>query len=159
MKISTRGRYALRILVELANNEGEGLVSLSELAGRQKLPKKYLEQIIPLLVDATILETARGPKGGYRLARKTSEIAVGEILRLTEGSLAPVACADVDAPRACERRDVCKTYPLWKKLSRMIADYLDSVTLADLVAGTVDLNELPEAKNDREREAPESADA
>ena len=146
MKISTRGRYALRMMVELARTQGDGYVSLTDIATKQGISKKYLEQIIPLLSRENYLQTARGLKGGYRLSRTPAEYKVGEVLRLTEGSLAPVTCVCPDASCFCDKCDECPTYPLWKKLSRIVSDYLDSVTLEDLVESRIELDSLDDAK-------------
>ena len=135
MKISTKGRYALRMLLDVASHQGEdGYVSLKDVAERQNVSKKYLEQIVPVLTRADVLRTTRGFQGGYRLTHEPAHYTCGMILRLTEGSLAPVACLDhkpLDCPRAAE----CATLPLWQGLDRVISDYLDSVTLQDLLDG------------------------
>lgn len=132
MKISTKGRYALRMLVDLAENQKDGYISLKEIAERQQLSKKYLEQIVPVLNHANVLQTNRGFQGGYRLAKPASSYTVGDILRLTEGGLAPVSCLDQE-PNLCERAATCITLPLWKGLNRVINDYLDGITIQDLV--------------------------
>ena len=124
MKISTKGRYALRMLVDLAEHENCGFVALKDIAERQNISKKYLEQIIPILGKSNILKTIRGSQGGYMLSRSPDKYTVGEILRLTEGSLAPVDC---------ERRAECATLPVWQGLYRVINDYLDSITLQDIL--------------------------
>lgn len=132
MKISTKGRYALRMLLDLAEHSGERSVSLKEIAERQNISKKYLEQIVPILNRSDILRTNRGFQGGYRLARTPDKYTVGEILRLTEGSLAPVACLETD-PIECERCESCATVSMWKGLYKVINEYLDGVTLQDLL--------------------------
>ena len=132
MKISTKGRYALRMLVDLAANEDKGFVALKDIAQRQQISKKYLEQIVPLFNGAGILEANRGFQGGYRLARKADEYTVGEILRLTEGSLAPVACLEY-SPNKCERCDECETLYVWEGLHRAITEYLDNITVQDII--------------------------
>ena len=132
MKISTKGRYALRMLIELAENQGEGYLSLKEIADHQNISKKYLEQIIPTLNNSDILKTTRGIQGGYRLAKPASEIKVGDVLRTTEGSLVPVACLELD-PIECDRAQNCATLPMWKGLSEVINNYLDSITIQDLL--------------------------
>ena len=132
MKISTKGRYALRMLVDLAVNEGNGFVALKDIAERQQISKKYLEQIVPLFNGAGILEANRGFQGGYRLARDPDEYTVGEILRLTEGGLAPVACLDYE-PNRCERCDACETLYVWEGLYKTITGYLDGITIRDIV--------------------------
>ena len=131
MKISTKGRYALRMLIDLAEHKDCGYIPLKEIAGRQNISKKYLEQIIPLFNKAGILKTTRGYQGGYMLARAPKDYTIGEILRITEGSLSPVGCVDAD-PAFCERSSTCPTLPLWQGLSRVINEYLDGITLQDL---------------------------
>ena len=133
MKISTKGRYALRMMLDLATHQGDGYVALKDIAQRQEISKKYLEQIVPMLGKSNILRTTRGYQGGYRLARAPQDYTVGEILRLTEGSLAPVACLDGDC-KGCSRSDECPTLSVWKNLDKLINDYLDGVTLDQLVA-------------------------
>lgn len=132
MLVSTKGRYALRVMLELAQFGGEGYLPLTEIAERQDISVKYLESIIAVLSKAGLVDGVRGKGGGYRLNRKPDEYSVGEILRLTEGSLAPVACLDCK-PNKCERSESCKTLPMWEKLDEIICDYLNSVTLADLL--------------------------
>ena len=132
MLVSTRGRYALRIMLELGRHEGEGCVPLPVIAENQQISEKYLESIVSVLAKARLVEGQRGKGGGYRLTRPLSECSVGEILRLTEGSLAPVSCLDVDT-NACPRAGQCSTLPMWEKLDRLINGYLDSVRLSDLL--------------------------
>lgn len=132
MKISTKGRYALRMLVDLAEHENCGFVALKDIAERQNISKKYLEQIIPILGKSNILKTIRGSQGGYMLSRSPDKYTVGEILRLTEGSLAPVDCLNQE-PNECERSAECATLPVWQGLYRVINDYLDSITLQDIL--------------------------
>lgn len=132
MKISTKGRYALRMMLDLAEHEADGFVALKDIAARQGISKKYLEQIVPMLNKSDILLTNRGFQGGYRLAKSPDKYTVGDILRITEGSIAPVACLDHE-PNQCERSAACATLPLWKGLNKVISDYLDSVTLQDLL--------------------------
>lgn len=131
MRISTKGRYALRLLVDLARNGGDAPVALKDIAERQSLSKKYLEQIVPMLTKSGILHTSRGFQGGYSLARSAGEYTVGEILRITEGSLSPVACLS-QGSTVCERAAECPTLPVWRGLEKLIGDYLDSITLAEL---------------------------
>ena len=131
MKISTKGRYAIRLLLELAMS-GEGFVSLKDVAERQNISKKYLEQIVPLLSGAGYLRTNRGYQGGYRLNKKADECVIGDILKVTEGNLAPVSCLE-SSPIECERCEACLTLPLWKGLYGVITDYLDNITLQDLL--------------------------
>lgn len=131
MLISTRGRYALRVMVDLAEHQGEGLIPLKVIAQRQEISEKYLESIIKLLVRAKFLSGLRGKSGGYKLTRPPEEYTVGAILRLTEGSLAPVSCIASDT--ACPRSGTCPTLPLWQGLDSVISQYLDGATLAELV--------------------------
>jgi len=132
MKISTKGRYALRMLLDLAEHENEGYIALKDIAERQEISKKYLEQIVPILNKTNILQTNRGFQGGYKLANPPSKYTIGMILRLTEGSLAPVACLDQD-PIQCTRSSICATLPVWQGLYKVITDYLDSITLQDVL--------------------------
>ena len=132
MRVSTRGRYALRLMLDLAmNNTGEP-VRLKDVAKRQEISEKYLEQIISILNKAGFVKSVRGPAGGYSLKWKPEEYTVGMILRITEGSLAPVACLDHD-PILCDRSADCITLPVWQGLSRVINEYLDSITLQDIL--------------------------
>lgn len=132
MKISTKGRYALRMLLDLAEHAGDGYIALKDVAQRQGISKKYLEQIVPILNRTHILKTNRGFQGGYKLAQDPSKYTIGTILRLTEGSLAPVACLEQD-PIQCEQSADCATLPIWRGLERVINEYLDSMTLQDVL--------------------------
>jgi Rrf2 family protein len=132
MKISTKGRYALRMLIDLAEHKDEGYIALKDIAERQEISKKYLEQIVSILNQANILRANRGHQGGYMLAQPASKYTVGQILRVTEGSLSPIACLD-DDPNQCPRCGFCKTLSLWQGLGKVIANYLDAITLQDLV--------------------------
>lgn len=132
MLISTRGRYALRVMVDLAEHPSEGYIPLKEIAQRQEISEKYLEAIIKILVKAKLLSGVRGKGGGYKLTRMPEQYTIGAILRLTEGSLAPVACLEKDAS-PCARAANCLTLPLWQGLDKVTNEYLDSVTLADLL--------------------------
>ena len=132
MMITTRGRYALRVMIDLAENSDGSYLAMKEVAKRQGISLKYLERILPLLVDGGLVEGLRGKGGGYRLTREPEDYPVGEILRLTEGDLAPVPCLEKGA-RPCERAAGCKTLPLWKDLNDLINGFLDSKTLADLM--------------------------
>lgn len=132
MKISTKGRYALRMLLDLAMHQKDGFVALKDIAERQNVSKKYLEQIVPMLSKSNILIASRGFQGGYRLAQSPSHYTVGTILRITEGSLAPVTCL-VHDPAECCRSTECLTLPLWQGLNRVIHQYLDSITLQDIL--------------------------
>ena len=132
MMISTRGRYALRMMADLALQEKGKYIALKDIADRQNISKKYLEQIIPILNRAGLLQTVRGFQGGYRLSREPDEYTVGEILRSTEGSLSPVACL-ADGSNECPEREHCLTLPLWMGLKKTVDDYLDGITLQDLI--------------------------
>ncbi len=132
MKISTKGRYAVRLMVDLAqNNTGEN-ISLKDVAKRQNLSLKYLEQIITLLTKSGYVISTRGSNGGYRLAQNPEDYTVGMILRLTEGSLAPVACVEGEF-NECPRKDDCCTIFVWKKLYKAVCDVVDNITIADIV--------------------------
>lgn len=132
MKISTKGRYALRMLVDLAQNQGDGYIALKEIAERQNISKKYLEQIVSVLNKSDILRTNRGSKGGYRLSKPASSYTAAQILTLTEGSLTPVACLEND-PVECKRNEECSTLSVWKGLDRVIRKYLEGITLQDIL--------------------------
>lgn len=132
MRISTRGRYALRLMLDLAEHQGEGYVSLNDIARRQEISKKYLEQIVSTLSRSGCLMANRGIQGGYRLARPARDYTVYDVLSLTEGDLAPVACMGGDAPE-CARSATCPTLPLWQGLDRVVSEYLSGITLQDLI--------------------------
>ena len=132
MVISSKGRYALRVMVDLAEHGGDGYVSMRDVARRQEISDKYAGQIMTLLSRAGLVDGVTGKGGGYRLTRQPQEYPLGEILRLTEGSLAPVACLEQN-PVECRRMAGCRTLPMWRKLITMINDYFDGITLADLV--------------------------
>lgn len=132
MKISTKGRYALRLMLDLAQHADGQFVALKDISKRQDISVKYLEQIILSLSRAGYLQSVRGPSGGYRLALPPEKYTVGDILRRAEGSLAPVSCLS-DSPNQCERCDRCATLPFWEGLYRAITDYVDGVTLQDLL--------------------------
>ena len=129
--ISTRGRYALRMMLDLAQNQGDGYVALRDIAARQEISKKYLEQIVPILNRAKVLKTNRGYQGGYQLAQSPDHYTVGMILRLTEGSLAPVSC--VDGSDCCDRVDHCVTVDVWRQIQEAVSSVVDHITLRDLV--------------------------
>ena len=132
MLISTKGRYALRVMIDLAEHQTDGFVPLKVIARRQEISEKYLESIIKLLVKARFLNGLRGKGGGYQLTKTPEQYTVGSILRLTEESLAPVACLGQNAD-VCPRMAQCRTLPLWQGLDKVINSYLDSVTIADLM--------------------------
>ena len=132
MKISTKGRYALRMLVDLAEHKSEGFISLKDIAERQNISKKYLEQIIPLFNKSNVLLANRGAQGGYMLADSPDKFTVGDILRITEGSLAPVSCLEENAI-PCPRRTECLTISVWEGLNKVINEYLDGITLQDVL--------------------------
>lgn len=132
MKISTKGRYALRLMLDLAMNEDGNVVRIKDIAARQGISDKYLEQIISILNKAGYVRSVRGPQGGYCLKKSPQEYTVGMILRLTEGSLAPVPCVEEDALE-CEREECCATVEVWKKLNLAVNDVVENITLADLV--------------------------
>ena len=132
MMISTRGRYALRMMIDLADYQGSGYVSLKDIAKRQEISKKYLEQIIPVLNSAGFLLTTRGYQGGYRLAKAPSEYTLADILRVTEGTLAPVSCLE-GAENHCARQSACATLPVWEGLNKVVTEYLVGITLQDVL--------------------------
>lgn len=136
MKISTKGRYALRLMIDLAScGEGE-FVALKDIAERQSISKKYLEQIVPLLNKAELLRANRGNQGGYALTRAPEQYTVGEILRVTEGNISPVACLQYKE-NICPRRAECTSLPVWEGLNKVIVEYLDGITLRDILNGNV----------------------
>ncbi len=138
MKISTKGRYALRVMIDLAEQQKTEYIPLKEIAARQGISLKYLESIMTILSKNKLIEALHGKGGGYRLNREPSDYKVGEILRLIEGTLAPVACLECGA-EPCENATSCRTLPMWEKLNDMINDYLDGVSIADLMDnGNVD---------------------
>ena len=132
MKISTKGRYALRIMLDIAMHDDGKYIPLKDIAKRQNLTVKYLEQIISLLNKAGYLQSLRGNTGGYRLAKNLDEYVVGDILRVTEGDLAPVACLK-KCGDFCQREDICNTVSFWRGLDRVINEYVDSYTLKNLL--------------------------
>jgi len=130
MKISTKGRYALRVMIDLAVNDKGDYVSLKDISNRQEVSLKYLEQIMAMLNKAGYVKSTRGNNGGYRLAKSPEEYKVGDILRKTEGDLAPIACVNGEE---CGKRENCKTFKFWQGLDNVINEYVDSKTLADLI--------------------------
>ena len=132
MLISTRGRYALRVLLDLAEHKGDGYIPMKAVAERQGLSLKYIQAIMPVLSKNGLIEGVHGKGGGYRLSKPLSEYRVGDILRLTEGNLAPVTCLECDA-KPCERADSCPTLPMWTEFHKMVNDYFDGITLENLI--------------------------
>ncbi len=132
MLVSTKGRYALRVMVKLAGYDKGEYIPLNKIAEEQDISVKYLESIIVILSKAGLLDGIRGKGGGYRLNRDAKDYKVGEILTLTEGTLSPVACLE-RKPIKCQRADTCPTLPMWEQLETIITNYLDNVTLADLI--------------------------
>ena len=132
MLISTKGRYALRVMIDLAEHQADGFVPLKVIAERQEISEKYLESIIKLLVRAKLLNGVRGKGGGYQLTKSPEQYTVGDILRLTEDSLAPVSCLEPGAS-ACPRAAECRTLPVWEGYYRLTREYFSGITLADLL--------------------------
>lgn len=132
MMISTRGRYALRVLIDLAENAQSGYIPMKDVAKRQGISLKYLERIIPVLTKHGIIEGVQGKGGGYRLTVSPEECKIGDVLRLTEGDLAPVACLECGA-KPCDRAFECRTYPMWVEFYRIVNEYFDRKTLADII--------------------------
>ena len=133
MIVSTKGRYALRVMVYLALHQNEGHTPLKEIAESENISQKYLESIMTLLSKGALVDAVHGKGGGYRLNREPSQYTVGSILKLTEGSLAPVSCT-TQGPAACSRSTCCQTKPMWEKLDKMIDEFFEGITLADLLA-------------------------
>jgi Rrf2 family protein len=132
MKISTKGRYALRIMIELAQNKNDKPIPLKQISQKQDISAKYLESIISILNKHNFVFSTRGINGGYVLSKEPSEYTIGSILRVTEGSLSPVNCLECQ-PNRCIRSADCLTLPLWQNIGKMINDYLDSITLEDIL--------------------------
>ena len=132
MKISTRGRYALRIMTELAKSKSNEYISLNSLSEKQSISQKYLEQIVPLLTRAGFIKSIRGNKGGYSLKKNPDKITVGDILRATEGSLAPVPCVE-SKENTCKKAAYCTTFKIWSGLYETINNYLDGITLQQII--------------------------
>ena len=129
--ISTKGRYALRVMIDLAENQGDGYIPLKDIAKRQEISEKYLETILPTLIKNHYLQGVRGKGGGYRLSHALEDYTIGSILSLLESSLAPVACLEEQA-KPCSRAATCKTLSMWAGLNKIIHAYFDGITLADL---------------------------
>ena len=132
MIVSTKGRYALRVMIDLAEQQTQDRVPLKEIAERQQISQKYIEAIMTILSKHGFVDAVHGKGGGYRLNKKPEDYKVGDILRLTEGSLSPVACLEKGAEE-CPRKAECRTLPMWTKLDELVEGYLDSVTLAQLM--------------------------
>jgi len=130
--ISTRGRYALRVMIDLAENSKGAYIPMKEIAARQGVSLKYLERILPALAKNGLIEGIQGKGGGYRLTREPKDYPIGEILRLTEGDLSPVSCLECGAC-LCERADECRTVGMWQELNKLINEFFDGRTLADLM--------------------------
>ena len=130
--ISTKARYALRVMIDLAEHQDAGYIPLKDIAARQEISEKYLEIIIKILVKGKMLKGLRGKGGGYILSREPSEYIVGDIIELTEGPLAPVACLQPDA-EVCNRKDICVTLPLWEKYYTLVHDFFFHITLEDVI--------------------------
>lgn len=130
--ISTKARYALRVMIDLAEHQNAGYIPLKDIAARQEISEKYLEIIIKILVKGKMLKGLRGKGGGYILTREPSEYIVGDIIELTEGPLAPVACLQPDA-EVCNRKDICVTLPLWEKYYTLVHDFFFHITLEDVI--------------------------
>lgn len=139
MLVSTRGRYALRVMIDLAEHCNGEFIPMKAVAERQNLSLKYIERIMPVLSKNNLVEGVHGKGGGYRLTRNLNEYKIGEILRLTEGNLAPVACLECRAA-PCERAEECKTLPMWMKFHGIVNNFFDGITIKDLIEG--DLNNL-----------------
>ena len=134
MMISTKGRYAVRIMIDLAQNIDNDYISLRDIAKRQEISVKYLEAIISVLHKNKLVSSMRGKSGGYKLAKEVNEYTIGEILRLTEGGLSPVNCLECQKEDGCQRSSVCLTFPVWSNLDRLVNQYLDSITLEDVIS-------------------------
>ena len=132
MKVSTKGRYALKVMIDLAQHRENGFISLKEIAERQQVSMKYLEMMVGILNRADYVQSLRGKSGGYKLSRNPDEYTIGAILKLTEGSMAPVSCIE-NGMATCDRAGDCITLPLWRGLDKVIDEYLESVTLEDLL--------------------------
>lgn len=136
MMISTKGRYLLRVMLDLAERNADHYVPMKEIAEHQGLSLKYLERIMPVLTKHGLVEGIHGKGGGYRLTRPNNQYSVGEILRLAEGELAPIACPECGGEH-CKRAKECLTLPMWLRFNQLVNDYFDGITLADLLAGTL----------------------
>ena len=133
MIISSKGRYALRVMIDLAEHADQGFISLADISARQEISLKYLEAITALLNKAGFLDSLRGKSGGYKLKKKPEDYTLREILEVTEGGIVTVNCACLTGDEECERSALCPTMPVWQRLDKIISDYLQSVTLKDLI--------------------------
>ena len=138
--VSAKGRYALRIFIDLAQNQGDGYVALSEVSKRQDVSLKYLETIVAMLVRGGLLRSQRGMSGGYRLSKDAKEISIYDIFNLTEGSLSPVACINC-GENFCNRSEVCKTKTMWSNVDNLLNNYFKSISVQDLLDDNIDLIE------------------
>lgn len=136
MKISTRGRYAIRVMLDLAEHNTGEYIPLTDIAKRQGISEKYLEAIVSSLVKAGFLIALRGKKGGYKLSKSPEQYTIRNILRITEGAFAPVACLETEE-NSCERASECKTLKMWENLQKLVNDYFENITLQDLLSDTV----------------------
>ena len=146
MKISTRGRYAIRVMLDLAEHNTGEYIPLMDIAKRQEISEKYLESIVASLSKNGFVRSLRGKGGGYQLAKAPEEYTIRSILQLTEGSLAPISCLE-DNPNLCERVTVCKTIKMWQGLYKLILDYFDGITLADLLVDSCLLYTSPSPRD------------
>ena len=131
MLVSTRGRYALRVVIDLAENANGGYIPMKDVANRQRISLKYITKIMPLLTKGGLVEGVHGKGGGYRMLKEPQDCTVGEILRLTEGTLAPINCVEL-CSEPCDRVEDCRTLPMWRGLDKLITEYFENITLADL---------------------------
>lgn len=138
MLVSTKGRYAIRIMLEFATRDADNRITLIDVAKKQGISEKYLEGIIASLSKAGLVEGVRGRGGGYRLTRNPKDYTIGEILSLTEGPIATVSCLECEE-NTCEKKDECLTLPMWEKLNNVIKDYFDSITLTDLIERKIEV--------------------
>lgn len=136
MMISTKGRYALRVLLDIAENSEKGYIPMKTVAERQNLSLKYIERIMPSLSKNNYVEGIHGKGGGYKLSKSPKDYKIGDILRLAEGDLTPVACLGCNS-KQCDRAGICKTLPMWKKFDSLVNDFFDSITLQDLMNGNL----------------------
>ncbi|WP_302486826.1 Rrf2 family transcriptional regulator [uncultured Megamonas sp.] len=150
MKVSTKGRYALRTMIDLTVNETGNPIPLKDIANRQNISLKYMEQIISLLIKAKLVKSVRGNNGGYLLAKPSMQYTAGDILRAAEGDMAPIACIENDHSK-CKRADYCSVLPFWLGLNKVINGYLDSVTLSELARQAKETNKLFSCKQHEEK--------